>query len=424
MKKIMSYLSVAFGVALVSGLVYGVIEMFYLTGQPGAMFLQPATWFDPTYFQYNLLLALFAILIVPVITIFYVVRMKEEKIRSVKTELTEDEYSKNRDYIHKTIDKSFRIRNYIGSIITLTSVVIFGVSIFLLFKPVPLVAPEAGVVLSGVDFNKGANFLMLGPYMYQYITGDTAYVTRLMISLTAFMYGFAGAYTYLIGHMVRSYYTLDLVPNIFVSSAIRMMTGSILALVLSFAFADTSSYMLDLSGKAEETGTSLIPIFSFFIGFFPGRGLMLLTKIANKGLGLGMKSEEYKSIPLNNLSGMSQSHEMRLNREGFDNLDNMANACWLDLALRTGFSYSQLRSWAGQAWLYNHFGIEDYEKFKSLSGISDAHDLEQYLAAVADSKAPDWQTIFNKPATAHLVNKAEVVSQLLPGWLNSRTPQI
>lgn len=422
MKKIMSYIYKVFGLCLIGGLAYGVWLMFGMTGDPQALFTQPAKWFDPTFFQYNVLLALFAVLVVPVITIFYVVRMKDEKIRAIKTELSDEQYDQNKEYIHYNIDKSFRISNYIGSIVTLTTVVIFGVSIFLLFKPLPVMLSPDAIETYGVDFKKGANFLMMGPFMYKYVTHDeTAFIARLMISLTAFMYGFAGAYTYLIGHMVRSYFTLDLVPNIFVSSAIRMMTGSILALVLSFAFADVSTYMEGLS-KTYSDSTSLIPVFSFFIGFFPSRGLMLLTKIANKGLGL--KGEKYNAIPLSCLSGMSQNHEIRLNREGFDNLDNMANACWLELALRTGFSYSQLRSWAGQAWLYHHMGVEDYKIFKQLTGISDADDLENYLKSVQAGQAPDWSAIFNTSETAHIVNKASIVSQLLPEWLRGRNPRV
>ncbi len=418
MKGKLKLASIILGIVFLVGLTYGVALLFELSGNPTALFLDIAAWFDPVYFQYNLLLALFAIMIVPVIILFYVTRMKGAKIRSLERELSKEEFSRLGDYIHKRINESFRFQSYIGSTLTLTIVIIFGVSIFLLLKPMPVPALATACQISGVDFSKGANFLMLGPYMFHYITNhDHAFLARLMISLTAFMYGFAGAYTYLIGHMVRSYFTLDMVPNIFVSSSIRMITGSLLALVLSFAYGDISSYMV-VHASGKEPNTSLIPIISFFIGFFPSRGLLAITKIASTVLGL--TSEKYNEIPLSQLSGMSQEHEIRLKREGFDNLDNMASACWLDLALDTGFSYTQLRSWSGQAWLYNHMGIKDYEVFKRLTGISDATDLETYLKTNASGSEPDWSGIFNTPETAHIGQKAAIVSKLLAKWLSER----
>jgi len=419
MKKIHFSPGIVTGLLLVTLLGSGVVYLFVLTEDPAAMLFQLVTWFDPVYFQYNLLLALFAILIVPVITLFYVTRMKEEKIRSIERELSQDEKDRLGSYIHNRINETFKFKNYIGSIVTLTTVIIFGVTIILLFKPLPMPMVPPDLNASGVDFSKGANFLMLGPYMFHYVINDDhAFLARLMISLSAFMYGFAGAYTYLIGHMIRSYFTLDMVPNIFVSSSIRIMTGSILALVLSFAYGDTSSYMIDHDDK-DMPFTSLVPIISFFIGFFPSRGLAALTKMANAALGL--RGEKYNAIPLSNLSGMSQAHEIRLNREGFDNLDNMASICWLDLALKTGFSYTQLQSWAGQAWLYNHMGVDDYEQFKRLTGISDAIDLKKYLDSVS---TPDWEDIFNTPESTHIARKAMIVSKLLDKWLDERKSRI
>jgi len=419
MKKIPVSPGILAGLLLIAILGGSVAYLFILTEDPTALFAHMAKWFDPVYFQYNLLLALFAIMIVPVITLFYVTRMREEKIRSVERELSQDEKDSLGSYIHKRINETFKFKNYIGSIVTLTAVIIFGVTIILLFKPLPIqIVPSDGNI-SGVDFSKGANFLMLGPYMFHYVINDQhAFLARLMISLSAFMFGFAGAYTYLIGHMIRSYFTLDMVPNIFVSSSIRIITGSILALVLSFAYGDTSSYMVEHSDK-DISFTSMVPLISFFIGFFPSRGLAALTKMANATLGL--KGEKYNSIPLSKLSGMSQAHEIRLNREGFDNLDNMASICWLDLALKTGFSYTQLKSWAGQSWLYNHMGVNDYELFKKLTGISDAIDLKKYLDSVA---TPDWDEIFNTPESTHIAAKAVIVCQLLDKWLDERQSRV
>lgn len=105
-------------------------------------------------------------------------------------------------------------------------------------------------------------------------------------------------------------------------------------------------------------------------------------------------------------------------------MDNMASACWLNLALRTGFSYTQLRLWSGQAWLYSHIGVEDYQVFKKLTGITDANDLELYLESVKTTGGPDWAAIFNTTETEHIIQKAMIVSKLLPDWLRERKQSI
>jgi len=83
---------------------------------------------------------------------------------------------------------------------------------------------------------------MLGTYMQSYMQGKTDdYIYILINTLTAFQFSFLGAYVYFIGLLVRSYFTLDMTPSIFISSSVRMMTGSLLALVLCFIFVSPSS---------------------------------------------------------------------------------------------------------------------------------------------------------------------------------------
>ena len=56
---------------------------------------------------------------------------------------------------------------------------------------------------------------------------------------------------------------------------------------------------------------------------------------------------------------MSYTHELRLEREGFDNVENLSTADPVDLAVRTCFSYTQLKQWIDEAWLTTHLR-EDY----------------------------------------------------------------
>lgn len=343
---------------------------------------QITQWFDPVFFQYNLALLVFAVAIVPLITLCYVHSMRGEKQRRLKRELPPEAYTdqETKEYISNYLERTFTLRNYLGSMMTLMFVVMFGCMIILLLKPMPLDATGG----TGVDYSKGANFLMLGTYMQSYMQGKTDdYIYILINTLTAFQFSFLGAYVYFIGLLVRSYFTLDMTPSIFISSSVRMMTGSLLALVLCFIFVEPKFTELNTIADDMPTLDGMLikglPVWSFFIGFFPSRGLALIENISTKALGL-MRIREFVT-PLTDLPGMNYDHEIRLNREGYDNIENLANANALDLALRTGFSYQQLSQWIGQARLHGYLR-NDYQIFVDRTGITSLDDFVSYWHAV------------------------------------------
>jgi hypothetical protein len=73
---------------------------------------------------------------------------------------------------------------------------------------------------------------------------------------------------------------------------------------------------------------------------------------------------------------MSYQHELRLNREGFDNVENFVTADVVDLTLRTGFSYQQLLDWRSQAELIVFLG-NDYERFRQATSIDSVIHLKK-----------------------------------------------
>jgi hypothetical protein len=78
------------------------------------------------------------------------------------------------------------------------------------------------------------------------------------------------------------------------------------------------------------------------------------------------------------LAGMSYAHELRLEREGYDNVENLSNADAVDLAVRTCFTYNQLKQWIDQAWLAIHLR-EDYPEFVRRTGITSGEELRLFL---------------------------------------------
>lgn len=402
----------------VLAVVSAIIFVFSQTDHPSALATVVPTWFDPVFFQYNFLLALFAIAIVPIITFFYVKRMSTDKVVHLRRQFSNQSWEKERAYILEQLTQTFRVRSYLPSVVFLVIVVMFGIGILLLLKPMPIVVSDE-VLRTGVDFRRGANFLMLGPLMHEYVNNEIAYLRWLIVSLTAFQFGFLGAFVYFLTHLVRSYFTFDLTPNLFVSSSVRMLMGSIISLVISFAIVT-----IDDSGAAtigtEKASISIgwLPAFSFMVGHFPHRALMWMSKQMSTKFGMGKSA--YKDIPLEKLTGMSHSHEIRLRREGFDNVENVARSDCLELAVATGFSYRQLRAWVGEAWILTHMR-EDSELFQQATGIVTSDDLIVFLRGQDNSDMPNgslqWDQILTVPEDVkpRLVRKAEILCLLLPG---------
>ncbi|MDE2367179.1 MAG: hypothetical protein KGM95_09635, partial [Betaproteobacteria bacterium] len=185
-----------------------------------------AHWFDPVFFQYNLIMALLVVLVVPSLALTYIQTMANRKERR----LYRDVPPERRNEVRRRMGRRASFSAYRGSVWLTTTVVLLGVSILLLFKPV---SSAAGL---GLDFSMGSNMLTMGPFAELFEKDRDAYYSHLVRNMIAFQFGFLGAYVYFVGSVVRAYFTLDLTSHTFVDGAIRMIVASILALVLSFAF--------------------------------------------------------------------------------------------------------------------------------------------------------------------------------------------
>jgi hypothetical protein len=124
---------------------------------------------------------------------------------------------------------------------------------------------------------------------------------------------------------------------------------------------------------------SLLPIIAFFLGFYPKRAALGIERIVVKVTRNIIPGSSYRALPLSMLAGMSYSHELRLEREGFDNVENLTHADAVDLAIRTCFSYAQLKQWIDQAWLASHLR-EDYPDFVRRTGITNSEELHHFFS--------------------------------------------
>ena len=336
--------------------------------RPAAALKATVSWFDPEYVGYNLMLLLFAVLVPPLLAISYTSSMCEEKTRRMRNELGAL-WAPNEKWIAEYIDKQFRWRDYLLGVAAMSSVVAFGGIVLLLLKPINSADPGAGMPGLGLDFGRGANLLLLGPYAEHYASAGSFHIV--VHSLTAFAFGFLGAYIYSIGQLIRGYFTVDLSPSTFVSSAVRIIVASCTALVAAFglsiifgehqAAAAAGKSVFSVLGNAtgfhpsNEQWVGLLPVIGFFFGYFPNRALKTIQHLANRALG-NAEGRGYGSTSLKKVSGMNISHAYRMEREGIDNLENLAASEPIEIALRTGFPYPQVKTWVGEARLRVHLG--------------------------------------------------------------------
>ncbi len=100
-------------------------------------------------------------------------------------------------------------------------------------------------------------------------------------------------------------------------------------------------------------------------------------------------------------------HEVRLKREGYDNVENIAEANPIEMAVRTGFSYSQLKSWVGEAWLRTQFGL-DYNTLFRDTGVRTAYQLKLF------KDKPEL--LVTETNQKRIQDKISCVTELLHDW--------
>jgi len=142
----------------------------------------------------------------------------------------------------------------------------------------------------------------------------------------------------------------------------------------------------------------LLPVFAFFLGFFPDRGLVYLQSIARRFLRI---ENEIAATPVRMLPGVGISDEGRFASEGYESVELFEHSDSLDLAIRTGYSYTQLCTWRDQAWLASRLR-EQYRPWVTATGILGREELHQYFlneGQRAGAAIDEMSAAANVPAT-------------------------
>jgi len=231
------------------------------------------------------------------------------------------------------------------------------------------------------------------------------------LSLVAIGMAILGSYVWSIQYIARRLITLDLAPGAYYSVGTRIIFATFVSLVLHHFIQS-----MDMENKKELL--DLLPVLAFFTGIFPERALQYIQEKLLIFSKLGKRAHK---LPLDMIEGMTLFSKVRLAEVGIDNAQNLAEANFEELILKTPFNPGLILDWIAQAKLYVVFkdSIDGLRKM----GIRTFFDLQAAasnngLEAIAElSKIPKQHLssiydVFNKdPGISALDDVRKKLSQ-------------
>lgn len=144
------------------------------------------------------------------------------------------------------------------------------------------------------------------------------------------LYAFIGVFLFNLGTMVRRLYLADITEQVFWAGVNRLLLSMGLALVI-------------MKSGAQNWGAE----FYFTIGFMANIVLDWLLENSLKLLNITKPKQD--DLPLQMVRGINIWKEYRLEEEGIENVQNLATADAVDLAVRTHYSARTLIDWIDQS---------------------------------------------------------------------------
>ena len=182
-------------------------------------------------------------------------------------------------------------------------------------------------------------------------------------SLTVLVFAFLGSFIWSSKNVIVRIINYDLLPNVFYLAGLRILLACSIALVLSFILGAESNPAIGL--------TQSLPWIALATGMMPDRIFTYLVdrfKIIAQG-----ENFNTRELALRNIEGMSLAHRERLEEEGIDNAQNLAEASLTQLIMKTPFEARQLLDWIGQAKLLVY--AKDKMPYLRSVGIRSAYDF-------------------------------------------------
>ncbi len=177
----------------------------------------------------------------------------------------------------------------------------------------------------------------------------------------AVTFSFLGALIFCLSDAINRYTNIDLYPKVYIFYVIRFIISGSLAVALS------SFIMTDFP-------VILAPFIFLGIGYFPERAIKYIDDKMTQYFGI--KSMEYKSIPLSFIQGLSPQKALRFREVGIEDVQHLAFADIEFLEKNLPYNKKLLCDWMAQSILYLQFP-DNVELLKKL-GIRTILQLKDF----------------------------------------------
>ena len=197
----------------------------------------------------------------------------------------------------------------------------------------------AYIAIFGEDLpvKEGSPPLLFSPLRNCLATSTNSTKNCLWEGLVIISMGFFGAYLWSIQYIFRRFMTIDLPPAAYYNVSTRIVVPPILALVVAYIIPGTIPL-------------GMFAAMAFFIGLFPESATRYLKDRMSSVLG--GKEDSADQLPLEMIEGITVFQRVRLAEVGIDNAQNLAEADFAELLVRTPFRPEILIDWIAQAKLY------------------------------------------------------------------------
>jgi len=201
-------------------------------------------------------------------------------------------------------------------------------------------------------------------------------------ALMAWGMGFLGAYLWGLQNIFRRYAMNDLLPVAYYHFGLRMITASVVALLIYHVVGGfTSDQLVGGDGSEASMAGGLLLVTVFLVGMFPQRGIRWLGQHA--GSLMQPHRSAARELPLEMIEGMTAYDKDRLAELGIDSVFDLATADFIPLLLKTPYGSRELIDWILQAKLCARFGeavtelrLQGFRTIVDLENLDDAY-LEQ-----------------------------------------------
>jgi hypothetical protein len=218
-----------------------------------------------------------------------------------------------------------------------------------------------------LTFLYGVGFLALWSFLNLLYGEGSAwpFTDKLLLAGRPVMMTFFSAYLFNVGTTIRRLYLSDLTENVFWASINRLLLSVGLAVLLATAYG---------LGDAPEREIQRFYYFIFFAAGFLTNNF--LEWALEKGIELvNIFKPKSKDLPLQMVQGIDMWKEYRLEEEGIENVQNLATAEVVTLAVKTHYNIRTLVDWVDQAILIDRLGEAAGKLLREKGLIAGAIDL-------------------------------------------------